>query len=950
MSSNDLLLRLFQSDYFDARLAIQYLHRYNNNIGIQHYICNRLKNFPSKDVEFLLPQLCHLLLRQTSNSVALEEFILFKCESDIHIALLSLWYIQSYFHDLKSEPLHPSYNLCQRVYNRCQAVIFNESSKSNEEDNDVKNFISSVPIKENIPAAIIGIGSILGAAAFPFAPDVRQLVLSQGRKGRSYSFDQRSIERNTDNSYRRSTTSIPTSPTSSYPVLKSSMDSAQSDNSDMKKSSSLNNLKLLARISSNSPSLEDLRKGQAFSFGGYIDRTLNALSDDGANQISFKGTSPKHEGNILKNTHYVHSELQFILALVEIGRRLISVPREVRQTSLVAELTLLNHNLPADVCIPLWCESHDKNKHHRVMRISPDDCVVLNSADRAPYLMMVEVVDSCPIDTNYPENKFKADSHNAAHDSENKIIPGHNFKDHIELVTDLSGLLNTGDVNVKKNKNKEKCIVNEEEISNDFSEINLDEESKNENKNNYRFPNSYQSREEFIPVSLTSPEEYHQLVLNRRNSASNLSKINGSGVIDDFNEKLRTAAVMLAQLYQQQQKEIKFLKSLKKKKQTPLSKSTTNASTYTAVHALDGDYTLDDKLKYHKWDTEFELIRNRLEIQIANRKNGVSLGIEDLTDEILDEQQEQNYLEKAKRKEVNNDINHNGIMSATNEDPSARVFQESFKDKVERIKSNSPYGNLPNWSLISVIVKVGGDLRQEQFALQLINEIDRIWKESGVGTWVNCYRILVTSEDSGFIETIPDSISVHSVKKEGYAKELNQKGVAFTLYDYFVQQFGEPGSESFLVAQDNFMRSLAGYCIVCYILQVKDSPGSMGFELAPFKFPQEYIDILDGFDSPKFKEFRNLCKLSFLTLRKSNEKLISLVEIMEKGSYLACFTGVSSKPSQNFSDTIIPFRNSFSSDIIRANEVDSNFIQLDESEYPVSKALCDSGRSCRQFD
>ena len=83
------------------------------------------------------------------------------------------------------------------------------------------------------------------------------------------------------------------------------------------------------------------------------------------------------------------------------------------------------------------------------------------------------------------------------------------------------------------------------------------------------------------------------------------------------------------------------------------------------------------------------------------------------------------------------------------------------------------------------------------------------------------YQILVASDEAGLIETIPDSISIHSIKKDGYANGLNQKGVAFTLYDYFVKEFGDPGSESFLEAQDNFMRSLAGYCLISYILQVK---------------------------------------------------------------------------------------------------------------------------------
>ncbi len=62
-----------------------------------------------------------------------------------------------------------------------------------------------------------------------------------------------------------------------------------------------------------------------------------------------------------------------------------------------------------------------------------------------------------------------------------------------------------------------------------------------------------------------------------------------------------------------------------------------------------------------------------------------------------------------------------------------------------------------------------------------------------------------------------------------------------------------------------------------------NSPGSVGFELAPFKMPQEYIDVLGGLYSEKFADFRELMKLGFLALRKHADSLTSLVEIMEKG-------------------------------------------------------------------
>ena len=48
-------------------------------------------------------------------------------------------------------------------------------------------------------------------------------------------------------------------------------------------------------------------------------------------------------------------------------------------------------------------------------------------------------------------------------------------------------------------------------------------------------------------------------------------------------------------------------------------------------------------------------------------------------------------------------------------------------------------------------------------------------------------RILVTSDNSGLIETVRNTISIHSIKKDAYARRLNEVGVVFTLYDYFQQ-------------------------------------------------------------------------------------------------------------------------------------------------------------------
>lgn len=154
-----------------------------------------------------------------------------------------------------------------------------------------------------------------------------------------------------------------------------------------------------------SPSLDDLHKGCGFSSKRYGIKNqkrpqsadyspTSAEHDDDDDDISLYETpentlldeleeyDPERRRRLLKG-NYFNSELEFLLALQDISTRLIIFPREARQSTLRAELTLLNHNLPAEICIPLWCPATSENPyHHRVVRISPVDAVVLNSADR----------------------------------------------------------------------------------------------------------------------------------------------------------------------------------------------------------------------------------------------------------------------------------------------------------------------------------------------------------------------------------------------------------------------------------------------------------------------------------------------------------------------------------------------------------------------------------------
>lgn len=55
-----LLLRLFESDFFNTWIAVSYLYKYLDP-GIQEYLCKRLSEQPISEISFLLPQLWFVL-------------------------------------------------------------------------------------------------------------------------------------------------------------------------------------------------------------------------------------------------------------------------------------------------------------------------------------------------------------------------------------------------------------------------------------------------------------------------------------------------------------------------------------------------------------------------------------------------------------------------------------------------------------------------------------------------------------------------------------------------------------------------------------------------------------------------------------------------------------------------------------------------------------------------
>jgi phosphatidylinositol 4-kinase len=203
----------------------------------------------------------------------------------------------------------------------------------------------------------------------------------------------------------------------------------------------------------------------------------------------------------------------------------------------------------------------------------------------------------------------------------------------------------------------------------------------------------------------------------------------------------------------------------------------------------------------------------------------------------------------------------------------------------------------------SAIFKVGDDCRQDVLALQMIAACRGIFNSAGLDVFVFPYRVTATAPGCGVIDVLPNSIS----------RDMLGREAVNGLYDYFISKYGYEDSIRFQEARSNFIKSMAAYSIISYLLQFKDrhngnimvddaghilhidfgfcfdiAPGGVKFERAPFKLTPEMVAVMGGSNSAPFRMFEELCIKVFLAARQHVEQLSHIVMTM-LDSGLPCF-------------------------------------------------------------
>ena len=230
---------------------------------------------------------------------------------------------------------------------------------------------------------------------------------------------------------------------------------------------------------------------------------------------------------------------------------------------------------------------------------------------------------------------------------------------------------------------------------------------------------------------------------------------------------------------------------------------------------------------------------------------------------------------------------------------------ETSENEEQLIKSNGK--SVPNpptyevWQ--SAIFKVGDDCRQDILALQLIAAFRGIFHNVGLDVYVNPYRVTATAPGCGVVDVLPNSIS----------RDMLGREAVNGLYDYFISKYGGEDSIRLQEARNNFVKSMAAYSVISFLLQFKDRhngnimiddtghilhidfgfcfdivPGGVKFERAPFKLTAEMVAVMGGSTSQSYKWFEELCVKAFLACRQHSEHLVHMVAVM-LDSGLPCF-------------------------------------------------------------
>jgi len=880
----DLLVRLFDSDFFNEWIALEYLYK-SHSPGVHDYICNKLYTLNSKAVEKYLSQLCNLYVAYRPHLQSLERAIVDLCAGSISVAVKAYWLLSALVDD------HPRSDAARAIKSKAEQASISGTWKP------------PVPLRERLAGM--------------------------------------------DLPHRRTHTHVgsPTSPSSSL-----------------------------------------LSGSDASEFDGIVG-------------------SPRARQGIFGAT------LDLVYALCEASAGLAAMPYDERQGALQRAIDGISDVLQTSLPDVVWPMGNDV-RPRQVVNIVAEESVLLNSREKAPFMVFVEVIGGDDEDLvngngdHHAEDEFDNGDHHSNSNHHNNHINNHNQSRRTSSrppPVAIPGL----------DKIPEPPSSENNDITNDDADDEATAKAAPARSSSPHTPLSPRSE-----LSISRRIDAAMAGLATANAADSPSRRSSASDYVRVHMNVESGGDRVEVVFELLHRHVAATSTVPKPTMRRLSRQHHRMPSAEALELLsdevaNGMRTLPVQRRLSDRRNDEVVWSSGPSSPLRSSHNHGRGTISGLASPELGNSDSR----------LGDKLDTTGMML---------VFGERSADRKARIRATSPHGSLPGWDLRALIVKSGDDVRQELLAMQLLKRFAAIFRDNRLNLWVRPYEVLVTGCSTGFIEVVPDALSIHQVKtrykrdvlgedvtstnpasiasrpargaalmrrlRRGLAGsgstpnlgDVDEDAGAFphvedsappqtppsptraasmselltalpaasltprsasgslgassgastpsaapstggggsgatpSLRDIYLELFGPADSAKFRRAQRNFVQSLAGYSIICYVLNIRDrhngnimldraghilhidfgfmltnSPGGVSFETAPFKLVRDYMELMDsdvdGKPSELFEYFKVLVIQGFLAVRKHAEEFLILVEMMSKSCAYPCFKAGSTR-------------------------------------------------------
>ena len=628
----------------------------------------------------------------------------------------------------------------------------------------------------------------------------------------------------------------------------------------------------------------------------------------------------KNEEDIIFNDNEIddvnllsfHSVISFFDDLCKIGRDLKGKDSTQFKEIIINEITKINKKLPANVYLPFLSNN---TRNYIIVHIPVTELKIFKTKERVPFMLVFEMI-------RLDEIVYQIEKENLSTFSLNSI-------------NDIIGF-NEDDSNfIRENTFRVKPFIEENDNNNDnFQTINtslikkVNSKEKKKNKKNKKKKKENEDEELIKVISESDIELSKQISIylieeekkKAENEINNKAKNYESPIIKqkgDLDILKNQKSGLITEFQFSKYRKFAFGKnSPNQDHKRSMSYGSIDGNTNVIKKIINDDNNDKEEINTKKKDEK----ENKYEPKIDE-----NLNIDNTSNEIFHSLQikPNNNLLINKRSsdddnssEQSDDDQKNQIITTSNDDKKKiikgginikKIFGEKLEDQKERLHLNSPFRNFKSFNIFKAIIKAGEDLKQEQFATQLIAVFREIFSQNNCDCWLSSYEIISTGQDCGLVEMISNSLSMDQIKQK----------TGLTLKQFYLEYFGGEKNKKYQQAVKNFIRSLAGYSLVCYFLQIKDrhngnilidskghlihidfgfmlsnAPGKgIKFEKAPFKITDEMLELIGGNNSDNFKEYRKRLFKGYFAIYDNFEKIQKLAEFMfiGQGKYFPCF-------------------------------------------------------------